>query len=52
MSISMQLQQMYQPPWFVDIANYLDGRQIPKDFSYEQIKELKKDSRYYYWEDP
>ncbi|XP_016490141.1 uncharacterized protein LOC107809947 [Nicotiana tabacum] len=29
-------------PWFDDIANYLVGGWIPKDFSYEQRKKLKK----------
>ncbi|WMV18481.1 hypothetical protein MTR67_011866, partial [Solanum verrucosum] len=41
-----------QSPWFSDIANYLVGGWIPKDFSYEQRKKLKKDARHYYWEDP
>ncbi|XP_070046673.1 uncharacterized protein [Nicotiana tomentosiformis] len=27
-----------RPPWFADIANYLAGGWIPKDFSYEQKK--------------
>ncbi|XP_019248521.1 PREDICTED: uncharacterized protein LOC109227778 [Nicotiana attenuata] len=41
-----------KPPWFADIANYLAGGWIPKDFSYDQRKELKKEARHYYWEDP
>ncbi|XP_070055929.1 uncharacterized protein [Nicotiana tomentosiformis] len=41
-----------RPPWFADIANYLAGGWIPKDFSYEQKKKLKKEARHYYWEDP
>ncbi|XP_075104740.1 uncharacterized protein LOC142178860 [Nicotiana tabacum] len=41
-----------RPPWFVDIANYLVGGWIPKDFSYDQRKKLKKEARHYYWEDP
>ncbi|XP_075092221.1 uncharacterized protein LOC142172491 [Nicotiana tabacum] len=41
-----------QTPWFADIANYLVGGWILKDLSYEQRKKLKKEIRYYFWEDP
>ncbi|XP_019235673.1 PREDICTED: uncharacterized protein LOC109215997 [Nicotiana attenuata] len=41
-----------RPPWFAYIADYLAGGWIPKDFSYEQKKKLKKEARHYYWEDP
>ncbi|XP_019233651.1 PREDICTED: uncharacterized protein LOC109214209 [Nicotiana attenuata] len=41
-----------KPPWFADIANYLAGGWIPKDLSYDQRKKLKKEAKYYYWEDP
>ncbi|XP_019253915.1 PREDICTED: uncharacterized protein LOC109232610 [Nicotiana attenuata] len=41
-----------KPPWFADIANYLAGGWIPKYFSYDQRKKLKKEARHYYWEDP
>ncbi|XP_059315748.1 uncharacterized protein LOC132066456 [Lycium ferocissimum] len=41
-----------RPPWFADIANYLVGGWIPKDYSYEQRKKIKKEMRYYFWEDP
>lgn len=41
-----------QPPWFVDIANYLVGKWTPRDLSYQQRKKLISDSKYYLWDDP
>nr|XP_009791495.1 PREDICTED: uncharacterized protein LOC104238732 [Nicotiana sylvestris] len=41
-----------QPPWFADIANYLVGKWIPKEFSYQQKRKLMTDVKYYFWDNP
>ena len=39
-------------PWYADIVNYLVKREIPKDLSRYAQDKLKKDARYYVWDDP
>ena len=41
-----------QSPWYVDIVNYLACGIMPPEFSYQQRKRLRTDSRYYIWDDP
>ena len=41
----------FQIPWYADIANYLDYGVVPQEFSYQQKRKLRTDSRYYIWDD-
>ena len=41
-----------QSPWYADIVNYLACGIMPPEFSYQQRKRLRSDSRYYIWDDP
>ena len=41
-----------QLPWYADIVNYLACGIMPPEFSYQQRKRLRTDSRYYIWDDP
>ena len=42
----------FQIPWYADIVNYLACGVVPHEFSYQQKRKLKTDSRYYIWDDP
>ena len=37
----------FQLPWYADIVNYLACGVVPPEFSYQQKRKLKTDSRYY-----
>ncbi|GKC32907.1 reverse transcriptase domain-containing protein [Tanacetum coccineum] len=39
-------------PWFADIANYHAGNFIVKEMSSQQKKNLFKDVKHYFWDDP
>ena len=41
-----------QLPWYADIVNYLACGVVPLEFSYQQKRKLRTDSRYYIWDDP
>ena len=41
-----------QMPWYADIVNYLACGITPPDFSYQQKRKLRTDSRCYIWDDP
>ena len=41
-----------QLPWYVDIVNYLAYGIMPPDFSYQQKRKLRIDTRVYIWDDP
>ena len=45
-------QLLFQLPWYVDIVNFLACGVIPLEFSYQQRKKLRIDSRFYIWDDP
>ncbi|GKB83545.1 reverse transcriptase domain-containing protein [Tanacetum coccineum] len=38
-------------PWFMDYANYLVGRILREDMSYQEKNKFFKDLKHYYWED-
>ena len=40
-----------QSPWYADIVNFLACGIMPPEFSYQQRKKLRIDSRYYIWDD-
>ena len=40
-----------QSPWFADFANYIVGRILPADLSYQQKKKFLHDVRFYFWDD-
>ena len=42
----------FQLPWYADIVNYLASGVVPSEFSYQQKRKLRIDSRYYIWDDP
>ena len=42
----------FQIPWYADIVNYLACGVVPQEFSYQQKRKLRTDSRYYIWDDP
>ena len=41
-----------QTPWYSDIVNYLACRVVPLEFSYQQRRKLRIDSKFYIWDDP
>ena len=41
-----------QSPWYADIMNFLACGIMPPEFSYQQRKKLRTDSRYCIWDDP
>ncbi|GJU74557.1 reverse transcriptase domain-containing protein [Tanacetum coccineum] len=41
-----------EPPWFVDIANYLVGNVLVKGMSSQKKKKFYKDVRHYFWDEP
>ena len=41
-----------QTPCYADIVNFLACGIMPQEFSYQQRKKLRTDSRYYIWDDP
>ena len=45
-------QLSFQMPWYADIVNYLACGVVPSEFSYQQKRKLRTDSRYYIWDDP
>ena len=42
----------FQLPWYADIVNYLACGVVPSEFSYQQKRKLRNDSRYYILDDP
>ena len=42
----------YQLPWYADIVNYLACGVVPSEFTSQQKRKLRTDSRYYIWDDP
>ena len=42
----------FQIPWYADIVNYLACGVVPREFSYQQKRKLRTDSRYYICDDP
>ena len=42
----------FRIPWFADNVNYLACGVVPQEFSYQQKRKLRTDSRYYIWDDP
>ena len=42
----------FQLPWYADIVNYLAYGVVRSEFSYQQKRKLRTDSRYYIWDDP
>ena len=45
-------QLSFQSPWYADIVNFLTCGVMPPEFSYQQRKKLRTDSRFYIWDDP
>jgi len=43
---------MFPEPWFADIVNYLVVYAIPPSFSKYERTKLKREAKYYIWEDP
>ena len=41
-----------QLPWYADIVNYLACGVVPSEFTSQQKRKLRTDSRYYIWDDP
>ncbi|XP_072060249.1 uncharacterized protein [Arachis hypogaea] len=46
------LLQIQQAPWFADLANYKVGRNIPKEFTKQQVKKLLNEARKFLWNEP
>ena len=45
-------QLSFQSPWYADIVIFLACGVMPPEFSYQQRKKLRTDSRFYIWDDP
>ena len=45
-------QLSFQSPWYANIVNFLACGVMPPEFSYQQRKKLRTDSRFYIWDDP
>ena len=41
-----------QLPWYANIFNYLACGIMPPDFSYQQKRKMRTDTRLYVWDDP
>ena len=39
-------------PWYADLVNYLVSKQVPSTLSKHQCDTLRKDARFYVWDDP
>ncbi|XP_048438976.1 uncharacterized protein LOC125476684, partial [Pyrus x bretschneideri] len=39
-------------PWYADLVNFLVSKQVPNTLSKAQRDKLKKDARFYVWDDP
>ncbi|KAK8560973.1 hypothetical protein V6N13_026408 [Hibiscus sabdariffa] len=39
-------------PWFADMVNYLAIGKLPKDLPRSAINRIKRESRYFFWDDP
>ena len=39
-------------PWFADLVNYLVTKQVPSTLEKQKREKLKKDARFYVWDDP
>ena len=45
-------QLSFQLPWYADIVNFLACGVMPLEFSYQERKKLRNNSRFYIWDDP
>ena len=45
-------QLSFQLPWYADILNFLACGVMPPEFSYQQRKKLRTESKFYIWDDP
>ena len=45
-------QLSFQLPWYADIVNFLACVVMPPEFSYQNRKKLRTDSRFYIWDEP
>ncbi|KAM1602333.1 hypothetical protein ACFX1Z_029062 [Malus domestica] len=39
-------------PWYADLVNYLVSKQVPNTLTKHQCDKLRKDARFYVWDDP
>ncbi|CAN6687996.1 unnamed protein product [Malus baccata var. baccata] len=39
-------------PWYADLVNYLVSKQVPSNLTKHQCDKLRKDARFYVWDDP
>ena len=39
-------------PWYADLVNFLVSKQVPCTLNKNQREKLKKDARFYVWDDP
>ncbi|KAM1048645.1 hypothetical protein ACFX2C_027836 [Malus domestica] len=39
-------------PWYADLVNYLVSKQLPSTLTKHQCDKLRKDARFYVWDDP
>ncbi|KAM2710250.1 hypothetical protein EV2_047831 [Malus domestica] len=39
-------------PWYADLVNYLVSKQVPSTLTKHQCDKLRKDARFYVWDDP
>ncbi|KAK8984543.1 hypothetical protein V6N11_047764 [Hibiscus sabdariffa] len=46
------LAQRGKLPWFADMVNYLVTGKVPTHLSRSAINKIKKESRFYFWDDP
>ncbi|CAN6579330.1 unnamed protein product [Malus baccata var. baccata] len=50
--VADHLSRMVSEPWYADLVNFLVSKHIPSTLNRNQRDKLKKDARFYVWDDP
>ena len=48
----LAIDNVHKEPWFADYANYVVGKILPPNLTYQQKKKFMSDVRRYFWDEP